>query len=106
MKKLLIPVCLAAALGGCVHAPDNNFAAGRIQAQPVAYYPGNGVVDRVVTSPSYNAAAGGSAQSSSLNRVYVRMDDGRLQFVDTASNELQRGMRVELQADRQIRIIP
>ena len=107
MKKLLIPVCLAAALGACVHSPDNNFATGRIQAQPVAYYPGSGVVDRVVPSPSYSAAAGSSAPGGDrLNRVYVRMDDGRMQFVDTASNELSRGMRVELQPDRQIRITP
>ena len=106
MKKLLIHLCLAASLGACVHTPDNNFAAGRIAPQAVAYYPGTGVVDRVVQSPSYNAAAGGSAPSSSLNRVYVRMDDGRLQFVDTPSNELIRGMRVELLPDRTIRIQP
>ena len=122
MKKLLLPLCAAALLGACSHNPDNSFASGRIVPQPVAYYPGSGVVDRVVASPS--AVAGGSVSNrpgtsstdgrdiatgtrgSGLNRVYIRMDDGRVQFVDTASNELQRGMRVELLPDRTIRIQP
>ena len=111
MKKLLIPLCAAALLGACSHNPDNSFASGRIVPQAVAYQGGFGVVDRVVTSPSLAAAAGGTADmraagASGLNRVYVRMDDGRIQFVDTASNELQRGMRVELLPDRTIKIQP
>ena len=111
MKKLLIPLCAAAILGACSHNPDNSFASGRIVPQPVAYYPGFGVVDRVVTSPSLTAAAGGTADmraagSSGLNRVFIRMDDGRVQFVDTPNTELQRGMRVELLPDRMIKIQP
>jgi len=103
MKKLAIPLCVAAAaaLGACAHNPDTTFASGRIVPQPVAYYPGSGVVDHVVNSPS-SAAAGGTS-AGHLNRVYVRMDDGRMTFVDTPSNELQRGMRVELLPDRTIR---
>ena len=125
MKKLLLPLFAAAVLGACSHNPDTSFASGRIVPQPVAYHPGFGVVDRVVASPSLTAAAGGGAAVSQrpgtsstdgadtrtaaaggLNRVYIRMDDGRVQFVDTASNELQRGMRVELLPDRTIRIQP
>jgi hypothetical protein len=122
MRKLLLPLCAAAVLGACSHNPDTSFASGRIVPQPVAYYSGFGVVDRVVASPS--AAAGGSAVISQrpgtsstdgadirtgaaaggLNRVFIRMDDGRVQFVDTASSELQRGMRVELLPDRTIKI--
>jgi hypothetical protein len=124
MKKLLLPLCAAAMLGACSHNPDTSFASGRIVPQPVAYYPGFGVVDRVVASPSFTAAAGGTVVSQrpgtsstdgadirtgaagGLNRVYIRMDDGRVQFVDTASTELQRGMRVELMPDRTIKIQP
>jgi len=126
MKKLLLPLCAAAILGACSHNPDNSFASGRIVPQPVAYHAGFGVVDRVVASPSFTAAAGGGgavsqrpgtsstdgadlrtgASASGLNRVYIRMDDGRVQFVDTSSNELQRGMRVELLPDRTIKIQP
>ena len=123
MKKLLLPLCAAAVLGACSHNPDTTFASARIVPQPVAYYPGFGVVDRVAPSPS--AAAGGTivsqrpgtsstdgadlrtgATTSGLNRVYIRMDDGRVQFIDTASSELQRGMRVELLSDRTVRILP
>jgi hypothetical protein len=125
MKKLLLPLCAAAILGACANHPDTTFASGRIVPQPVAYYPGFGVVDRVVASPSFTAAAGGGAAVSQrpgtsstdgadirtgaaggLNRVYIRMDDGRVQFIDTASTELQRGMRVELLPDRTVRIQP
>ena len=123
MKKLLLPLCAAAMLGACSHNPDTSFASGRIVPQPVAYYPGFGVVDRVVASPSHAAAGGTVSQrpgtsstdgrdiatgraGSGLNRVYIRMDDGRVQFIDTASSELQRGMRVELLPDRTVRIQP
>lgn len=122
MKKLLLPLCAAAVLGACSHNPDTSFASGRIVPQPVAYHSGFGVVERVTPSPS--AAAGGTIVSQrpgtsstdgadirtgaagGLNRVYIRMDDGRVQFIDTASTELQRGMRVELLPDRTVRIQP
>jgi hypothetical protein len=41
--------------------------------------------------------------SANLHRLEVKMDNGTVQYVDTDSREFQRGMRIALSEDRQIR---
>jgi hypothetical protein len=113
MKKLAIPLSLLAALGGCMtyeaDRPANTFPTASIASQPVAYHTGAGTITHITASPSYvtTAAAGGSADTVHrgypYNRLTIRMDNGALQYVDTDSNELRSGMRVELLPDRTIR---
>jgi hypothetical protein len=52
--------------------------------------------------PSPNsAAAGGTAQP--MQRLEIKMDNGTVQYVDTASKEFTKGMRVVLTQDKLIR---
>jgi hypothetical protein len=51
------------------------------------------------------ASAGGTA-ASSMQRLNIRMDDGSMQVVDTPSQGLSIGDRVELTRDGFIRRIP
>ena len=115
MKKLAIPLSIlaVATLGGCItyerDRPADTFPRASIAAQPVAFQAGNGTVTHIAASPSYirSAAAGSSADSVRpgypLNRLTIRMDSGALQYVDTDTNELRSGERVELLPDRTIR---
>ena len=113
MKKLAIPLAIlaVAAAGGCttyeVARPASTFTSAPIAGQPVAYHTGMGTVTSVSVSPSYTAAAGGTAQTTPqrLNRLAVRMDNGAVQYVDTDGSDFRSGMRVELLPDRTIRIV-
>ena len=68
------------------------------------YRSGTGVVESVARAPAplTAAAGGGTAQADPLNRLTIRMDDGRRQYIDTDSGEFQRGMRVRLTDERLI----
>ena len=126
MKRLTlaIPVALvAAAFAGCTtpgpNSPANTSAAPA--AQPVAYWAGTGVVQSVNPAPGrLNAgpSAGGStaaAQSpsarspvastsdSGLYRLGIRMDNGRMMYVDTSSRDFSPGTRVQITDNNEIR---
>jgi hypothetical protein len=88
--KRLVPFLIAAALAGCQSTTP---AQKPIQPNVMAYQPGSGVVQRVFPTPA----------STNLQRLEVKMDNGAVQYVDTDSREFQRGMRVALSEDRQIR---
>ena len=116
MKKLAIPLSIlaVATLGGCItyerDRPADTFPRASIAPQPVAFQTGNGTITHIAASPSYvrSAAAGSSSADSvrpgyPLNRLTIRMDSGALQYVDTDTNELRSGQRVELLPDRTIR---
>jgi hypothetical protein len=115
MKKLAIPLSIlaVAALGGCItyerDKPADTFPRASIAPQPLAYRTGPGTITHIAASPSYStAAAGGSAADTvrpgyPYNRLTIRMDNGALQYIDTNSNELRSGMRVELLPDNTIR---
>jgi hypothetical protein len=128
-----LSVLAVAALAGCgapYYAPAQNERAAPIVPQAVSYRPGFGWVQSVGTSPSpMGGATGGTATGASghpagtsatdrpyppvgsqssaagrLNRLAIKMDaGGDIQYVDTDSNEFQKGMRVELTPDRMIR---
>ena len=129
MKKLIaIPLSIiaVATLGACAsNRPADTFPRASISPQPVAYRAGTGTVTQVSASPSYygnnagrtapaTSSAGGSAganigvanPSTALNRVVIRMDDGKtMQYLDTDSNEFRPGMRVEMLPDHTIRLL-
>ena len=117
MTRLAIPLSIlaAATLGGCItyerDRPADTFPRASIAPQPVAYHAGTGTITRVSASPSYStavAAAGGTSGSTvragyPYNRLTIRMDNGAVQYIDTDSNDLRSGMRVQLLNDRTIR---
>jgi len=116
MKKLAIPLSIlaVATLGGCItyerDRPADTFPRASIAPQPVvAYQTGAGTITHISASPSYvrSAAAGSSADTVRpgypLNRLTIRMDSGAVQYIDTDTNELRSGERVELLPDRTIR---
>ena len=87
--KRVIPF-LFVALAGCGSNPVPEKA---IQPNVMSYQPGSGVVHRVFPTPA----------SANMNRLEVKMDNGSVQYVDTDSRDFQRGNRIALSEDRQIR---
>jgi hypothetical protein len=65
---------------------------------PSAIRPGFGRVEAITALPP-SAAAGGTAMS----RFGIKMEDGTVQYVDSAAQGLYVGERVELTRDGQIR---
>ncbi|HET7364600.1 MAG TPA: hypothetical protein VFJ70_13620 [Burkholderiales bacterium] len=77
---------------------------GAVLVTPVATGPlraGYGRIDSVIDlAPS---AAAGSSVPGATKRVGVRMDDGALQYLDTAANDLAVGDRVSITSDGYMR---
>lgn len=106
-----LPLALVAAalLSACGSpGPDRTTSAWpTIQPQEMAYQPGSGVVQAVSPAPA-PASAGGTAAAApaaapGAQRLTIRMDNGRVQYVDVTGQEIPRaGERVQLTADRQI----
>jgi hypothetical protein len=65
---------------------------------PSALRPGFGRVEAITALPP-SAAAGGT----SMRRFGIKMEDGTVQYVDTAAQGINVGERVELTRDGQIR---
>jgi hypothetical protein len=126
----ILAVASVAACSAPFYAPAMDERGAPIASQPVNYRSGFGWVQSVATSPSpMGGATGGTATGASghpagtsatdkpnppvgvpsssagrLNRLAIKMDaGGDIQYVDTDSNEFQKGTRVELTPDRMIR---
>ncbi len=101
MAKLTTFAVIAAAavttLAACGTTPPDRMP--NIVTNEVPYQPGMGTVQAVTSTPMIGAGA-----SEPLKRLHVRMDNGRVQYVDTLSS-ISRGQRVELTPDRQIRTL-
>ena len=101
MSKLttfaVIAVAAVTSLAGC-STPPNRMPS--IVTNEVPYSPGMGTVQAVTNTP----VIAGASSSEPLKRLHVRMDNGRLQYIDTVSS-VSRGQRVELTPDRQIRTL-
>jgi hypothetical protein len=126
MIRSALPLAVVAALGlsACGTSPDRD-PAPRAAAptapagQPVPYRAGSGVVQAVTAAPRA-ASAGGSAPVTTTRgqpvtsagastaigqyqRLAIRMDDGRVQYVDMAGTDIPPvGTRVQLTPDHQI----
>ena len=81
-----------------VVVPQVTTAAPVVVPQPTAIRAGMGRVE-TITPHTTSAAAGGSG----MRRIGIKMDDGTVQFVDTAASGLTVGERVELTADGHIK---
>jgi hypothetical protein len=95
-----LAVLAVASLAGCAWTENRTDITG----QPFSYRAGSGVVESVTPAPRpFMAAAGGSASSEpTLYRLAIRMNDGRLRYLDTESTEFPRGTRVRLRDERVI----
>lgn len=71
-----------------------------IVTNEMPYQPGTGTVQAVTHTPILSGGSSGDP----LKRLHVRMDNGRMQYIDTVSS-ITPGMRVELTPDRQIRTL-
>lgn len=89
-------VCLFvfALLAGCNPAPEKaatSSASGGATAQTPAIWAGSGVVQSVAASTD-----------TGLKRIGIRMDDGRILYVDTPSADFTVGTAVQLTDNQQI----
>ena len=82
-------------------APAASPAPATVVVQsPVAVRPGFGRVESINALPPSSAAAAGG---QTMRRLGVKMEDGTMQFVDTAAGNIALGDRVELTAEGRIR---
>ena len=102
MAKLTTLAVIAAAavttLAACGTSAPNRPV--NIVTNEMPFQPGTGMVQAVTQTP---VLPGGSS-ADPLKRLQVRMDNGRIQYIDTIS-DIARGSRVELTPDRQIRVL-
>jgi hypothetical protein len=99
MVRLAVPLSLLAlaTLSACSTPPQTG-AEPNIVTYVHPYRAGTGVVQAVMPTP---VAAGASAEP--MQRLEIKMDDGRIQYVDTSSRELTKGTRVQLTEDKLIK---
>lgn len=79
-------------------------APGAVVVAPAAPQPlraGTGRIESILDIPP--AAAAGSSVPNANKRVGIRMDDGTLQYVDTAASGLAIGDRVSITSDGTMR---
>lgn len=101
----LTPFALAAIalLGACSTTPPQA-TAPKISTIVHPLRAGSGVVQAVIPTPMMTAAAGATASSPEpMQRLEIKMSDGKIQYVDTPSREIAKGDRVQLGADGIIR---
>jgi len=98
----LAAVAIAAlTLGACSsNQPPRAAAQPTIVTNVHPYYAGSGVVQAVMATP---VMAGTGSSSEPLQRLEIKMDNGKIQYVDTPSRDFTRGTRVILTEDRLIR---
>jgi hypothetical protein len=100
MAKSLPLVVLAAALAACSSNPPQQ-PPREIVTNVHPYMAGTGVVQSVVAAPAGMAAS----SAEPMARLEIKMDNGRVQYVDTPSRDFTRGTRVQLTEDRLIKRI-
>jgi hypothetical protein len=64
---------------------------------------GTGVVQSVTPAPIMAGATASAGSSEPMQRLEIKMNDGRVQYVDTKSGEIAKGDRVQLSEDGIIR---
>ena len=114
---LAAPIALlAAVLAGC-SSPPRSPAAAAIQPVAQPYVAGTGVVQEVKPAPaplgagptartqpsSASASASAAPSQGDIQRLRIRMDNGRTIWVDTPSRDFQPGTRVQLSEANEIR---
>jgi uncharacterized lipoprotein YajG len=97
----LTPFALAAIalLAACSTTPQPATPTIATIVHPL--HAGTGVVQAVMPAPVMVSAGAGSSQP--LQRLEIKMSDGKVQYVDTPSREIAKGDRIQLGADGIIR---
>jgi len=103
MKLTPFALAAVAVLGACGTPPPGN-TTPNIVTNVNTLRPGTGVVQTVTPAPGTTITAG-SGSSEPLQRLEIKMSDGRMQYVDTPSREIAKGDRVQLSSDNVIRRI-
>jgi hypothetical protein len=111
---------LALVFSGCASRGPDSTSAQAIKPVEQPYRAGTGVVQAVTAAPCAfaagpTAAAGdttaarnpalpstGATSTAGLQRLRIRMDDGRTVYVDTPSRDFAPGTRVQLSEANQI----
>jgi hypothetical protein len=102
MIRLIALSVFVAAVGACGTQPQQGSATPatpKVVTNVHPYTPGEGTITAVMPAPS-SAAAGGSAEP--LQRLEIRMDNGKVQYVDVPSKDFPKGTRVTLTQDKLI----
>lgn len=130
MIRTALPFAIAGALGLSACGTDPNNISSRdpqprasvAHVQAIPYRAGNGVVQSVTPAPRASAGgsapvtttrnepvtsagtpASGSTAAGAMSRLAIRMDDGKVQYVDMAGPDVPAvGTRVQLTQDHQI----
>jgi hypothetical protein len=130
MRKFALPITLAAAAGlAACASPDTQTRTSAAGGPPIVasvpkegtidYRPGAGTVESVSRAPTLSASTGQTAVRSATStvgasgapvtssgdgmyRLAIRMEDGRIQYVDTDENYAV-GTKVELLPEKFIR---
>jgi hypothetical protein len=115
MKRLAFaaPIAIVAVLAaGCSSPGPQNPASASIKPVEHPYWTGTGVVQAVTPAPGPIAAGPRTsasteripaAKESGLQRLRIRMDDGRMMYVDTPNRDFAPGTRVQLSDANEIR---
>ena len=102
MIRLISLALTAAVLAAC--STPRQAPAPRIVTIEHPYIAGTGVIQSVVPTPvAATAAAGTSSPTEPMQRLEVKMDNGKVQYVDTPSRDFTKGMRITLTRDRYIK---
>lgn len=110
MKRLALAAPVIAALfAGCSSPGPSSPASTAIKPIEHPYWAGSGVVQAVtptpatvVAGPNPSARSPAATAESGMQRLRIRMDDGRTMWVDTPSRDFQPGTRVQLTATNEI----
>ena len=101
---------LAAFVAGCASRGPENTAPVAVTPIEQPYRAGTGVVQAVTpapgpfaASPNPSARNPAAAAEAGLQRLRIRMDDGRMLYVDTSSRDFAPGTRVLLSDANEIR---
>ena len=115
-----VPLAIVAIIvAGCTTRGPDSPSAEAIKPVEQPYRAGTGVVQAVTPAPAAIRAGASSAGASTpaagatgsasaapdsgLQRLRIRMDDGRMVYVDTPSRDFQPGTRVQLSDANEIR---
>jgi hypothetical protein len=97
---IIAPPPVVTAPAGTVVVPPSA-TAPVVVPTPSVVRAGEGRIETITALPQTSAAAGGSTRP--MRRLGIKMDDGTVQYVDTAAENLSLGERIELTRDGQIR---
>jgi hypothetical protein len=103
MAKLTpFAVAAVALLGACSTTPPQPITPN-IATIVHPMRAGTGVVQTVMPAPVVSGATASAGSSEPLQRLEIKMTDGRVQYVDTKSSGIAKGDRVQLSEDGIIR---